>query len=122
MVTKSGIDLNVCAYCSTPIDELSRTVDHLHPKSRGGILSNKNKVPACGKCNKLKGNLNIYEFKRAIDAMMFLEQSTHKAQISYLKKIRVNTEKIIERLNDGKKKRSLRHSDAGGRQNSKKEG
>jgi len=106
--TKNGIDLNVCAYCNTPIDNLSRTVDHLYPKSRGGILSNDNKVPACGDCNKLKANMNVREFQRALTSMMFLEHSNHKKRISYLKKVKANTNKIIDRLNDSnKKKRSV---------------
>ena len=115
-VSKNGVDLNVCAYCNTQLDDLSRTVDHLYPKSRGGILSNKNKVPACGDCNKLKGNMNVKEFQRALQAMLFLEQTNHKKRISYLKKVRNNVGKIIEKLNDdSKKKRSVRHPSARGR-------
>lgn len=115
-ITKDGIDLDVCAYCNTPIDTLSRTVDHLYPKSRGGILSNKNKVPACGKCNKLKANMNVREFSRALSAIMFLEQTNHKERISYLKKVKFNTGKIIDRLNDDKKQHSIRHDSNGERQ------
>lgn len=115
-ITKDGIDLNVCAYCNAPLDDLSRTVDHLYPKSRGGILSNKNKVPACGDCNKLKGNMNVIEFQRALGAMMFLEHSNHKKQMSYLKKVKANTSKIIERLENDKKKRIIRHNTTGGGQ------
>lgn len=108
--TKDGVDLNVCAYCNTTIDDLSRTVDHLYPKSRGGILSNKNKVPACGDCNKLKSNMNIKEFERALSAMIFLEQTNHKKRMSYLKKVRINTIKLIDKLNGDKKEHRLRHS------------
>jgi uncharacterized protein with PIN domain len=120
MITKDGIDLSVCAYCNTPIDDLSRTVDHLYPKSRGGILSNKNKVPACGDCNKLKADMNVVEFRRAVSAMIFLEQTSHKKKLAYLKKVKMNADKIIERIRNDKK-HIVRHSDAGGRQdNSKK--
>jgi hypothetical protein len=88
----------------------------LYPKSRGGILSNKNKVPACGDCNKLKADMNVKEFKRAISAMLFLEQTSHKKRVSYLKKINVNTGKIIEKIdNDRKKERVVRPSNARGR-------
>jgi hypothetical protein len=120
MITKDGIDLNVCAYCNTPIDSLSRTVDHLYPKSRGGILSNKNKVPACGDCNKLKADMNVVEFRRAISAMIFLEQTSHKKRLSYLKKVKSNTEKIIQKIRDDKK-HILRHSDPGGGKGGRKE-
>jgi hypothetical protein len=112
MITKDGVDLDVCAYCNAPIDNLSRTVDHLYPKSRGGILSNKNKVPSCGDCNKLKADMNVVEFKRAISSMIFLEQTSHKKRISYLKKVKMNVEKIIERIKNDKK-HFVRHSDAG---------
>lgn len=107
MITKDGIDLDVCAYCNTSIDNLSRTVDHLYPKSRGGILSNKNKVPACGDCNKLKADMNVKEFRRAVIAMIHLEQTDHKKKLSYLKKVKFNTERIIEKLDEDRQKRSL---------------
>lgn len=118
--SKNGVDLSVCAYCNTPLDNLSRTVDHLYPKSRGGILSNKNKVPACGRCNKLKSNMNVREFNRALSAMIFLQQTTHKEKISYLKRVRENTSKIIDKLNDDKKERIIRHDASGSRQDSEK--
>ena len=119
-ITKDGVDLNVCAYCNAPLDDLSRTVDHLYPKSRGGILSNANKVPACGDCNKLKGNMNVKEFQRALNALTYLETTNHKKKMAYLKKVKSNVGKIIERLNDDKKKRIIRHDTPRSRQGSKK--
>lgn len=98
MLTKGGVDLSVCSYCSTPIDESSRTVDHLTPKSRGGKLSNKNKVPACKKCNELKRNMDLKEFELAVSAMIFLENMNHNERISYLKRLSFNIKKIKERL------------------------
>jgi 5-methylcytosine-specific restriction endonuclease McrA len=117
MKTKSGVDLSVCAYCNTPLDDYSRTVDHLYPKSRGGILSNDNKVPSCGECNKLKGNMNVREFVRALSSMIYKEHNRHKAEISYLKKVKKNSEQIIEKLNE--KQRSVRSDAPGSRQNRK---
>ena len=111
-VTKDGIDLNVCAYCNEAIDEFSRTVDHLYPKSRGGILSNNNKVPACGNCNKLKANMNVKEFYRALGSLMFFESTSHRERYAYLKKVRANTAKLIDTIKDGKK-HSLRHNPNG---------
>jgi 5-methylcytosine-specific restriction endonuclease McrA len=99
MITKSGVDLNVCAYCKSTIDDYSRTVDHLFPKSRGGKLSNNNKVPCCGQCNKLKGSMSITEFSRALEGLIFYEHERHKESISRLKKIKMNVSTIItERL------------------------
>jgi 5-methylcytosine-specific restriction endonuclease McrA len=102
MITKNGIDLSVCAYCKDPLDEYSRTTDHLHPKSRGGKLSNSNKVPCCGECNKMKGDMNIIEFSRALNGLIFYEHTRHKQNVSRLKKIKINVEAIIESRKNGK--------------------
>jgi len=102
MITKSGIDLSVCAYCKTPLDDYSRTVDHLYPKSRGGKLSNSNKVPCCGDCNKMKGNMSVVEFGRALNGLIFYEHSRHKESLSRLKKIKINVDDIINSRKDGK--------------------
>jgi 5-methylcytosine-specific restriction endonuclease McrA len=51
-----------CYYCGNPLDEYSRTVDHILPKSRGGVLSKKNKVYSCLQCNQLKGDMTPDEF------------------------------------------------------------
>jgi 5-methylcytosine-specific restriction endonuclease McrA len=89
------VDLNVCFFCTSPIDEWSRTTDHLIPESRGGIRANKNKVPCCGDCNKLKGDMTPEEFVRALKAMLRLKGREHKRQMSYLKRVLRNTEKIV---------------------------
>ena len=93
--TKDGVNLDVCAYCKCPIDEYSSTIDHLYPKSRGGILSKRNKVPACGDCNKLKGSMDIEEFHRALNGLIYYEHTKHKESLSHLKKVKLNVESII---------------------------
>jgi 5-methylcytosine-specific restriction endonuclease McrA len=103
MITKNGVDLSVCAYCKTTLDDYSRTVDHLYPKSRGGKLSNSNKVPCCGDCNKLKGNMSIVEFSRALNGLIFYEHSKHKENLGHLKKIKLNVESLINDRNGGKR-------------------
>ena len=95
MISKGGVDLSVCAYCKTQLDEYSRTIDHLRPKSRGGVLSNKNKVPCCGDCNKMKGNMDIAEFNRALNGLIFYEHTRHRLSLSHLKKIKLNVENLI---------------------------
>jgi 5-methylcytosine-specific restriction endonuclease McrA len=97
MISKEGVDLSVCMYCKCPLDEYSRTVDHLFPKSRGGKLSNKNKVPCCGDCNKLKGNMSVVEFSRALSSFIFYQ---HKV-VSHLKKVKNNVDNLIRSI-DGK--------------------
>lgn len=85
-----------CSFCGCVIDEYSRTVDHLIPKSRGGIRSNSNKVWVCKRCNRIKGNMNPDEFLAAIDSMMYIEVSKHKEQMGYFKKVRRGVSNIIE--------------------------
>lgn len=101
-ISKKGVDLSVCAYCKVNLDDYSRTVDHLYPKSRGGVLSNSNKVPCCGECNKMKGNMSIVEFSRALNGLMFYEHTRHKESLAKLKKIKMNVDLIIEERKNGK--------------------
>lgn len=107
MITKDGIDLSVCAFCKTPLDQYSRTVDHLFPKSRGGKRSNKNKRPACGECNKLKGDLDIYEFASALNSLIFFEHENHRKTIGHLKKVKMHVNEIIKELKDDKKQNNI---------------
>lgn len=96
--SKAGVNLSVCAYCLQELDVHSRTVDHLFPKSRGGKLSNNNKVVACGECNKLKGNMSIKEFERFLNSLLFLANEEHKKKVGHLKKVRYNVVQIISKL------------------------
>ena len=43
-----------CAYCGVKDKEL--TLDHIHPKTKGGEDLATNIVPACRKCNHEKGS------------------------------------------------------------------
>tara|TARA_R110002020_G_scaffold236386_3_gene448726 strand:- start:4214 stop:4540 length:327 start_codon:yes stop_codon:yes gene_type:complete len=87
---------DICFYCSKKIDSYERTVDHIIPQSRGGILSNNNKLHSCGDCNKLKADMTPEEFKRALSSMIRLLGKDYKRQIGYLKRIAKNVDKIIE--------------------------
>jgi len=51
-----------CYYCREYLTDLNRTRDHVIPKSKGGKLSKDNKVYACKKCNRNKGDLSIEEW------------------------------------------------------------
>lgn len=46
-----------CAYCAGPAD----TVDHVHPRSRGGTHEWTNVVAACGRCNHRKADRLLSE-------------------------------------------------------------
>ncbi|WP_176224059.1 HNH endonuclease [Thalassobacillus devorans] len=51
-------DNNICYLCG----KYGNTIDHIIPKSKGGITSLKNCVCACEKCNKRKGNLHLQQY------------------------------------------------------------
>lgn len=63
-------DSHSCQYCGYSGDDL--TLDHVLPRSRGGIDSWENIVTACVRCNVKKGNRTPKE------ANMLLMQPPHK--------------------------------------------
>jgi HNH endonuclease len=71
----------LCFYCAEPIRRNSAdpnheaTKDHMVPISRGGVDFIANIVPACLRCNQLKGNKTVDEF-RAERAWVKAEKST----------------------------------------------
>lgn len=50
-----------CWYCG--VESKNLTVDHKEPRSRSGADSPDNWVPACKKCNGLKRNLTLEEYR-----------------------------------------------------------
>jgi 5-methylcytosine-specific restriction endonuclease McrA len=59
-VSRRGVlrrDGHRCAYCGRSAD----TVDHVHPKSRGGLETWENLVASCLRCNNKKGNRTLAE-------------------------------------------------------------
>ena len=49
---------HLCAYCNDPAD----TLDHVLPRSRGGLTVAENLVPACGRCNGAKSSTDWREW------------------------------------------------------------
>ena len=45
-----------CVYCGETYDYNDLTIDHVHPRSRGGETISSNCVPACRSCNQSKGS------------------------------------------------------------------
>lgn len=45
-----------CAYCESPVNRKSATLDHVLPISLGGKSTFENTVCACSNCNSRKGN------------------------------------------------------------------
>jgi hypothetical protein len=62
-----------CFYCAEPVQRTSpdpqheATKDHMVPISRGGVDFIGNIVPACLRCNQLKGNTTVEEFRKQRD-------------------------------------------------------
>ncbi len=49
-----------CIYCGDP----SQSIDHVVPKSRGGLSVSENCVPACLDCNGRKGDTDVLDWYR----------------------------------------------------------
>ena len=56
-----------CVYCGETYDFNELTIDHVHPRSRGGPTNTKNSVCACFKCNQDKGTLDWRQFISRFD-------------------------------------------------------
>ena len=50
-----------CVYCG----QRSESIDHMHPRSRGGASVTENCVPACLPCNGQKGDTEIFVWYRS---------------------------------------------------------
>lgn len=49
-----------CAYCGSK--NVPLTIDHIHPRSKGGSNRVSNLTLACSTCNQRKGNIDVAEF------------------------------------------------------------
>jgi 5-methylcytosine-specific restriction endonuclease McrA len=49
-----------CAYCDAP----AQSLDHIQPRARGGLTVRHNLVPACLRCNRLKGHREVFSWWR----------------------------------------------------------
>jgi 5-methylcytosine-specific restriction endonuclease McrA len=50
-----------CCFCGKKFSKLELTVDHIIPRSKGGLTNWDNTVSACKKCNSLKADKSIEE-------------------------------------------------------------
>ena len=56
---------STCVYCGKTYDSNVLTLDHVHPRSRGGQDITSNVVCACRKCNQSKGSRNWLQWMRS---------------------------------------------------------
>jgi 5-methylcytosine-specific restriction endonuclease McrA len=54
-------DRNCCQYCSVVLTAGELTLDHVIPRSRGGLSTWENLVACCPSCNRRKGNQMLHE-------------------------------------------------------------
>jgi 5-methylcytosine-specific restriction endonuclease McrA len=54
-------DRNTCQYCATVLASGELTLDHVIPRSRGGLSTWENLVACCHSCNRMKGNQLLVE-------------------------------------------------------------
>jgi 5-methylcytosine-specific restriction endonuclease McrA len=56
-------DRNTCQYCAEVLPAAELTLDHVIPRSRGGLSTWENLVACCHSCNRRKGNQMIQELE-----------------------------------------------------------
>jgi 5-methylcytosine-specific restriction endonuclease McrA len=54
-------DRNACQYCNVVLTAGELTLDHVVPRSRGGLSTWENLVACCHNCNRRKGNQMLHE-------------------------------------------------------------
>jgi 5-methylcytosine-specific restriction endonuclease McrA len=54
-------DRNMCQYCQVVLTASELTLDHVIPRSRGGLSTWENLVACCHDCNRGKGNQLLHE-------------------------------------------------------------
>lgn len=54
-------DRNACQYCNVVLTAGELTLDHVIPRSRGGLSTWENLVACCHECNRRKGNQMLHE-------------------------------------------------------------
>ena len=55
---------HTCIYCGKTYDLSQLSIDHVHPRSRGGQDVATNVVCACTRCNQEKGSANVLDWMR----------------------------------------------------------
>ena len=81
-----------CAYCGAEREKL--TIDHIIPKSKGGIADFENCVASCKPCNNKKGDRTPRE------ANMFLKVKVYQPTISEFLRLKVKKLGINDVLRD----------------------
>ena len=57
-------DKFICQYCGRKVPDIILEIDHIMPKSKGGLNEINNYKTACKECNKGKGDKILEEFNK----------------------------------------------------------
>lgn len=98
-----------CFYCGDRLNDFVRTVDHIVPKSVGGILSKDNKVYSCRRCNQFKANTDPETFHGMVKFLIKELNNAHEDKISYYVRLEKNLFEMIK-SKDAKVKKDTKHS------------
>jgi 5-methylcytosine-specific restriction endonuclease McrA len=87
-------DMYTCQYCGGQPGRTELTVDHIVPRSRGGLTTWDNVAAACGPCNRRKGNrtpeeagmklLTVPARPRFVAVVLLGESHAHEVWQKYL--------------------------------------
>src|ERR1700746_186332 len=72
-------DRNTCQYCSLVLASGELTLDHVVPRSRGGLSTWENLVACCHPCNRQKGNQTPRRRGKEADGGASIFQSPHQS-------------------------------------------
>lgn len=61
-----------CAFCLTRLRAIDLSLDHVHPRCKGGKSTWDNLVTCCRTCNRKKGKRTVKELKEVRALFMFL--------------------------------------------------
>lgn len=80
-----------CKYCGGRLTLEERTLDHIYPRSWGGISIPNNLLPCCKECNQSKADLTPRQFKRWRNIQDEMERKRyyrrcHKDNVKYVQK------------------------------------
>lgn len=73
-----------CYYCGVDLNE-TWDIDHMTPKTKGGLDNIENLAPSCKKCNSTKGKKTLQEFRSYCAGNVHFDL----VQINFLKRVGV---------------------------------
>jgi 5-methylcytosine-specific restriction endonuclease McrA len=102
-------DMYLCAYCGIVGNDRNLTIDHVHPRSRGGKHTWTNTVTACKGCNHAKADRTPQE---AGMELLYVPYSPNLAEKLLLKNRRIladQMEYLMATIPATSRARQLRH-------------